>query len=501
MRVILGIGSCIIERSAVVQLNQGLNEIVIEPTERIIDVLSISIDNGRIVGVSFKNVKKPITVVSGLIAELTDRVRKIRGKVNELLQKKELIRSELDGISTAIRRIYSLHAREYYKIGGDDEKISSLISRLSKHAMTKREELTEIENTLDNLRAELEALEKEYSQLRGKTVDAGQIKVLVVSEQKTNAELRIQFLSDVASWKPYYVLEITRKEDRREYLLRHRIHAYQKSPITWENINVEFTTRTPQMIEFREPEPWFIRPIVERRKEHRVAPEKRTILMALSPPAKRKVEVGPSIEMTWSPEGHATFRLERKITIPPEAPISIDLASVRLACRAYYLWDAFRGRNVFEVIEFENRGLDILNGECMVIRDGNLVNRFHTKTIPIGTKARWIVAKEEKIKTRRKLVSREERTKGIIGEKAYIKLVYELRAKNTMEIRADIEIYDRIPIPKDPKIEVKDIFTEPRAEIDKMGITKWGLELEPREERTLRIGYTILFPPDYRIPI
>jgi len=200
-------------------------------------------------------------------------------------------------------------------------------------------------------------------------------------------------------------------------------------------------------------------------------------------------------------EGVVTFRVSKKVTILPNESITLDVFKAEIEPEFYFVWDAFKGASVFEVVEFENKGACILGGHCDVFVEGILVNSFSVGHVPVGAKAKWVLREEPNIKVSRKLVKRDEKTKGLISEKAYIDLAYELEIENRLRKEVQVRVYDRIPKPRDPKIEVKVKQTEPKASISDMGIVEWNIKLEPGGKKIMRIAYIVYFPPSYRLSI
>jgi len=196
-----------------------------------------------------------------------------------------------------------------------------------------------------------------------------------------------------------------------------------------------------------------------------------------------------------------SYRLSEKVTLLPDTPLIIDMAKIKIEPKKYYVWDAFRGGGVKEIIEFENKELEILPSKCYIYMDGRLVNSFDVGHIPIGKKETWAIREEPGIVVRRKLVKREEKTKGIISEKAYIRLKYEYEIENKLPEEAKLVVYDRRPVPRDPKIEVKVDEVSHDVEINDVGIVKWELKLKSGDKVTMHLEYTVYFPPDYRIPL
>jgi len=116
-----------------------------------------------------------------------------------------------------------------------------------------------------------------------------------------------------------------------------------------------------------------------------------------------------------------------------------------------------------------------------------------------GQKIELATTWEENIETRRKLIRREEKRKGLLRDKAYIRYTYRLTAINHKKTSVNAEIIDQIPVAKDPEIEVslEKVYIEPVE--TNMGILKWKFEIKPEEKKEIEYTFIVKFPPDYEI--
>ncbi|MEX0567961.1 MAG: mucoidy inhibitor MuiA family protein [Candidatus Njordarchaeota archaeon] len=493
-KVKLLLGKCIIEREAEIDLTFGLNKIILEPFESIDEIISVGCSEGKILSYRFKNVSVP------MIDILSDEASKIVEKKNELLRKihayegeKTFLESEIQGILVGLKRFYNSYARENIRHGTDiavlDKQVKNLHDRLS----DRKKKLFEVNMRLEELKNKLRALLKNLEQLQNDIVNIGRVELVIDSEKETKAIITVKIMSSIASWRPKYRLNI----DGDKAVLQHLVVLEQKSPLPWRSIDLEITTLKPTKARYVEPEPWFIWPV------RPVVRAKRTMAMEKALPEALPEAAAPSefVEVVEEFEGVVTFRVSKKVTILPNESITLDVFKAEIEPEFYFVWDAFKGASVFEVVEFENKGACILGGHCDVFVEGILVNSFSVGHVPVGAKAKWVLREEPNIKVSRKLVKRDEKTKGLISEKAYIDLAYELEIENRLRKEVQVRVYDRIPKPRDPKIEVKVKQTEPKASISDMGIVEWNIKLEPGGKKIMRIAYIVYFPPSYRLSI
>ncbi len=499
--VIFLLGGCLIHRKAKARLKAGLNEIVLEPVEPIEDLREINLSSGSIVTYRFENISKPkIDVIPEEVSGVIRRIKELKAEISLLEQEKSLLESRITGIKSVIEKIYKSSTRKMEKISENIEMVNRYIKERMQECMECRKRIIEIEENLEKLKAELDSLRKNLSKLSEALITVGRIVLIIDASKDEDVEIDVRFVSKISYWNPLYSLEISHINGETKYILKHRIKLEQKGFDVWKNIGVKFTTSAPKRVAYSEPNPWYIEPVRipvrAARKKPLALPE---AVAAAPPPAERPTR--PFVVEGREFGTVVTYSYSKRITIFPDTPLILDFDCVEINPKVIYVWDAFLGTKVLEVIEFRNENYNLLPSKCNVYYDGRLVNSFDIDFIPIGSTQRWAVREEPGIHVKRKLVRREEKTKGILSEKAYIRLEYLLHAESHLAKTVNMEILDRIPVPRDPKIEVKIEDIKPSARIDKLGIVKWEMMIKPNEERDLHIQYSVYFPPDYRLRI
>lgn len=508
-KVRLLLDKCLIEREAGINLSPGVNRIILEPLEPIDDIVAIMCSEGRILSYQFKNISKPkLEVLSEEVSKIIEKQKSLLRSIHLLEGEKMFLESEVQGILVSLKKMYVAYMKENIRHGitkslkTDISILDGQVKYLHKRLSDKKKKIFEIDMQLEKLKNELKALLNNLDELRRDIVNVGKIELLIESEHEQKTMLNVKFLSSIASWRPKYRLYV----DNNETILSHLIVLEQRSPLVWREIDLEITTLKPTKVQYVEPKPWFIQPMRPQVLPQRV-PKKRArhieemAMEESAPPPEAEPKPVRFVEVVEEFEGVVTFRLSKKSTILPNEPMVLDAFIAKIVPEFYYVWDAFKNDSVIEIIEFENKGVCILGGHCDVFIGGILVNSFNIEYLPVGAKIKWVLKEEPNIKVSKKLVKRDEKTKGLISEKACIDMMYELEVENRLGKETNIKIYDRVPKPRDPKIEVKVKLTEPKASISEVGIVEWNIKLEPESKKTLRIAYTIYFPPEYRLPI
>lgn len=472
----------IIERKVRTTLVQGENYLVIDPVEMILEIIDIDVTGeAEIKNFWFENYEIPIDEIPPLdYLELKKIMDALIDKLNMSKLKKHILEEEISSTIQSINLAYKFFSMEKITKEAMEERISFMKEKM----MSNQRDLREVEKEISKLESKIAFIKSELDDW-GKSYEVGRIVLTLQSADKATVDINIKFLSPVGSWRPKYKL-IVNDNCRLVY----QVEAEQKSPFVWENIHIGFTTEKTQKAHYITPEPWYIEPM--RRRPVMVKAMKGVVEKA----EFREPEPAVISEYT----SIFTLIYDKPVTLKPKTSIIIDIASYKLDPKIYYVWYPYMNNKVYEIAEF-NSPQDLPASECLVLHHNKITNKFDVDYIPKGSTVRWVTRWEKGVFVERKLLSREDKTKGILSGEAYIRLEYGYTIENKTERDIDIKVFERIPKPRDPKIKVKVDRAEPQPIINNLNIAEWNLNIKAQQKVDLRLKYTIYFPPDYRIPV
>ncbi|MCX7821030.1 MAG: DUF4139 domain-containing protein [Brevinematales bacterium] len=85
------------------------------------------------------------------------------------------------------------------------------------------------------------------------------------------------------------------------------------------------------------------------------------------------------------------------------------------------------------------------------------------------------------------------------------KKTVEIKLKNRLNKSIELAVLDRIPLPSEDRIKLKDVKITDKTDndikniISKDGIVEWKINLKPREEKRIYISYRVEYPKDFNI--
>jgi len=493
--------TAIIRRRFSVELEEGENEIKLMNIENTVIPASIRIftsKGAKVRNVDFSVIKKPVEEIN------IETKKKLLDELRKLEVQKEILENESAGIKQVINAIDSSMDRIIMSFGkravmGEavEENLSKTLKYLTETRGENLKQLVEKERQLREVNSQIEQIKSLLTpEEKGELKEVGVLTLTTSTPARTDCVFEVEYNVGKVSWMPTYDLIL----QKNEITLAMYAKILQKTTIPWENVSLTVSTKTIQPVSKPEPRPWYI----ERMKVAKAARPVRTLIPAIAAPRVAKMEAGVEEELAFEEaatmEGEfLTFEIKEPTSLYPNKPQLTLLTSHKINVKTKYVWYAFRQPGFIEIVEFENPELSISPGECRIFKENLFVGVTRLPYIAPGQKVELATMWDENIETKRKLIRREEKKKGMLRDKAYIKYTYRLIVINHKKTSIDAEIIDQIPVAKDPEIEVtlEKVSVEPVE--NNMGILKWKFEAKPEEKREIEYTFTVKFPPEYEI--
>ena len=141
---------------------------------------------------------------------------------------------------------------------------------------------------------------------------------------------------------------------------------------------------------------------------------------------------------------------------------------------------------------------DLQSGEVSLYFEGTYLGKTY---IDLGTADDTLslsLGKDNGVKISRRLV-KEFSMKKFMGSSRTESRDYEITVRNTKTVAINITVQDQVPVSTTKEIEIEEVKAQD-AQIDKeTGIASWNLNVQPGQERKLRISYTVKYPKDRKL--
>lgn len=470
------------------KIEKGKGKVLIENLEEGLDVSSFTAffdANVSILDVKvFKTRVDAFKLDIGEIGDILSRFLSLKDKLKTIENKIEGLRKLIEVLDGA-GDVLAYHFVSKIVSGEDPSKVYGGLFRARDWLV---EEAVKLEGQAEGIKAELESLRGVIGFER--YVNVSNVELTICSE--TDGDVNLEFFYNVpgGGWKAQY--DIIADDDSFQIMFYGL--ASQKTALDWTDVDLKFTTRIIESLEWSEPQPWIVNVTTEEAKP--AAPK----LLALAFKERPEEARRGMVEATVEGELYQTYSVKGKVSLHYSKPYRFLLERKKVDGRILYVWDAFTSLEFLKVLEFTNKDTSLIPGEYKVLINGLNVATGRMRFYRPNERVKIPIEKATILKGTKRLVERVDETKGIVKDKMSMRLGYELKVENYGEKPLDVEVYDRIPVIKHPKVKVNMTHSTIRPEVLRLGILRWRFTAKPGVN-LIRYSFRIEYPPEIRIPI
>lgn len=434
---------------------------------------------------AIKKVRDSITLVKNEIKK-TENARESETKTIELLDKNQ----QISGINSGLNVLDLMKMVDYYKLKRTEVKNNyDLLS----------EKIIKLNTLLTKLNSKLE-----INSSKEEKVSKGKIVIQVMSEVAGTTAFDINYLSNSASWKPFYDLRANSVAEPINMM--YKAEVVQNTGIDWKQIKLTLSSGNPnQNNQVPTVNPWFLR------NENTQYRDK--LVGSVSHHMEEVVDAGygtmkkSTMAIPVASISNYTAITENQLNISFDIDIPYDVLSNGKAHSValkeikipttfkYYAAPKFEKEAFLmaEIIDYAKYNL--LNGEANIIFEGMHVGKTQINTSQTADTLSLSMGRDKKITIEREKVVDKSGTRFLSGKKEQT-FTYDITIRNNKKEAAQLLLQDQYPLSTDKEIEVELIESD-RAKINsETGILSWNLDLKPNETKKIRISYKVKYPKD-----
>jgi hypothetical protein len=194
----------------------------------------------------------------------------------------------------------------------------------------------------------------------------------------------------------------------------------------------------------------------------------------------------------------STFSIPSKQTIPSDNQNhKVGISIVSIPVSFIYTVVPKQSQAAFLVGKGKNpNDYPLMAGEANVFLDDAFISSMRINTIMPNDSFLVNLGVDEGIRVSRKLVSRFKESVGTFSTKQKITFEYENTAENHKKYPVDIVLYDQVPVSRDEKIVVETLDPDTKIKSPDMdGTYTWNITLKEGEKKTVKIKFSVEFPP------
>lgn len=331
----------------------------------------------------------------------------------------------------------------------------------------------------------------------------GKLVLQVMNEVAGNVNFDINYLTDNASWAPFY--DLRAESVKTPINMMYKAQVIQNTGIDWKNVALTLSSGNPnQNNQAPILNAWFLRygyqnvyyaqDFMANQLQGKVAG-----LQVESESIRDERKDNGISDYTTITENQLNISFE--IDIPYDIlsngkAHSVVLKEIKLPA-TYKYYAAPRIENeAFLLAEIGDYSqYNLLPGEANIIFEGMYVGKTMINPNQTVDTLNLSMGRDKKISVKREKVADKSGTKFLSSTKEQT-FTFDITVRNNKKEEVFILLKDQYPLSTDKEIEIE-LLESSKAKVNsETGILTWELNLKPNETRKLRISYKVKYPKD-----
>lgn len=448
---------------------------------------------------AIKKVRDSITLVQKEIKKVQiDKMS--NSKTIELLDKNQMVA----GANTGLNVLELMKVADYYK---------TKRTELSNAYTTLEEKESKLTLRLQNLNTKLEInTQKEDKSSRGKLV------LQVMNEVPGTVNLDINYITNNASWNPFYDLRTESVKDPINMMYKAQVS--QTTGIDWKKIKLTLSSGNPnQNNQAPLLNAWFLRYKNLSYGYNYRDGDKNTIVNMLQGKVSglkvgRKIADSTADSTTVIEDDNNISAVtkytainENQLNVSFDIDIPYDILSngkahsvalkeIKLPASYKYYAAPRVDKEAFLLAEINDYSkYNLLPGEANIIFEGLYVGKTNINPNQTSDTLSLSMGRDKKISIKREKVVDKSGTKFLSSYKEQT-FTYDITVRNNKKEDIQMTLKDQYPLSTDKDITIE-LLEDGKAKVNtETGILTWKLKLAPNETKKIRISYKVRFPKD-----
>ena len=499
----------LVERTGLISVNKGANELVIENVSPILQNSSIQvvIYSDQVI---INSVSKKMNYLgtNGLFNEET---QDLKDSIDILKNK-----LRLENVNLSVFKEEKEHLRDNKTVLKSSKEF--IIDDLMDLTDYFRERMLDVENNLSSTRLEITELNKALKNVEQQLAIVNNnaqnkysnIVVQLTSLKDEDCQYEVSYNLNDAGWIPFY--DIRTKKFNSPVDLTYKAKVYQKSNEDWNDVKLTLSTGN---LNQSNAAPSFYTDYLS---FYNNRPKKNTYRNKMegsaAPNYSYDMEASASIEINeqemslssaeFTSVNFSGTQVEYNIDLPysipsRRQPIFIDIQKVTLPATYDYYCYPSRDKDVFLMCHFKSLGSqNFLPGNGQVYYQGKSIGKTHVDPFSTKSTIDLSLGRDVSIIVERKLLKKFS-SEVKIGDKIKLERSYELSVRNNKPNPIELKLIDQLPVSNNKGIDVE-LIEHSEANYNKQkGKLLWKLSINSNETIQKSFSYTIKHPEDQKV--
>lgn len=507
-----------LQQTTTVNLPVGTSEIVIKNVADYLNENTIQI--GAPSSVTVLSVQFTQNYISEYeIDESNPAIKKVRDSIT--LVQKEIKKIQIETYSHQ-QTIGLLDNNQTVTGANSGLSVTELI-KLVDYYKAKR---TELDNAIVSLQEKESNWNKKLKALNDKLVintqkedktSKGKLVLQVMNEIAGNVNLDINYITNSATWNPFYDLRVDNVKDPINMM--YKAQVTQNSGIDWKKVKLTLSSGNPNQNN-QQPilNSWFLRYLEEENDFNyfRGNNYSKELTQASNPNAIQTLQergftdtivAAMGIKKYKSSVTNYTEINENQLNVSFDIDIPYDILSngkahsvalkeIKLPATYKYYAAPRVDKEAFLLAEINDYSkYNLLPGEANIIFEGLYVGKTTINPNQTADTLNLSMGRDKKINIKREKVVDKSGTRFLSSYKEQT-FTYDLTVRNNKKEEIFMLLKDQYPLSTDKEVTIE-LLEDGKAKVNtETGILTWELKLAPNETKKIRISYKVKYPKD-----
>ena len=445
---------------------------------------------------ALKKVKDSIVLVQKEILKVVN-TKNSETKTLALLDKNQ----QVSGINSGLNVMELMKMVDYYK--AKQTEIANTINMLTE----KEQKLNEILQKLNN-KLEVDTSKEEKT-------SSGKLIVQVMNNLAGVVPLDITYLSNNASWTPFY--DLRTESVTAPINMMYKAQVVQNTGIDWKKVKLTLSSGVPnQNNQAPLLSSWFLNYRTNERLQEVVVmgygSKKKGVSNQLQgrvagvQTANEEMDVQPMMVAESSISNYTTVS-ENQLNVSFDIDIpydilsngkmhSVSLKEIKLPASYKFYAVPRADKDAFLLAQIADYSkYNLLRGEANIIFEGMYVGKTFIEPSQTSDTLSLSMGRDKKVTIKREKVVDQSGTKFLSSKKEQT-FTFDITVRNNKKEAIEMLLKDQYPLSSNKDIEIE-LLQSDNAKVNlETGILTWQLQMKPTETKKIRISYKVRYPKD-----
>nr|WP_315253661.1 DUF4139 domain-containing protein [uncultured Flavobacterium sp.] len=445
---------------------------------------------------ALKKVKDSIVLVQKEILKVGN-AKNAETKTLVLLDKNQ----QVSGVNSGLNVMELMKMVDYYK--AKQTEIANTINSLSEKEQKLNETLQKLNNKL------------EVDTSKEEKTSSGKLIVQVMNNLAGAVPLDITYLSNNASWTPFY--DLRTESVTAPINMMYKAQVIQNTGIDWKKVKLTLSSGIPnQNNEAPLLSSWFL--------NYRTNNQLQEVVVAGYGSKKKGVAnqlqgrvpgvqietngyIAPQIMIAKSSVSDYTTVSENQLNISFDIDIpydilsngkvhSVSLKEIKLPASYKFYAVPKAEKDAFLLAQIADYSkYNLLRGEANIIFEGMYVGKTFIEPNQTSDTLSLSMGRDKKVTIKREKVVDQSGTKFLSSKKEQT-FTFDITIRNNKKEAIEMLLKDQYPLSSNKDIEIE-LLQSDHAKVNlETGILTWQLQMKPNETKKIRISYKVRYPND-----